>query len=72
MSRIVAIGEEHKVLPFGMVGVEVLALTEPQGAQSAWASLGDDVGLVVLTRLAAEALGPILHEPGQPLWTVMP
>jgi len=72
MSRVVALGEEDQVLPYAMVGVEVLALADPMAAPAAWAGLGDDVGLVILSRDAAEALGQTLHEPGQPLWTVMP
>jgi vacuolar-type H+-ATPase subunit F/Vma7 len=71
MSRIVAIGEERSVVAFPMVGVTTMAVGDAPEARAAWASLPDDVGLVILTRSAAEALQTVLHEPGQPLWAVM-
>jgi vacuolar-type H+-ATPase subunit F/Vma7 len=72
MSRVVALGEEHRVVAFAMVGVAVVAVGDAREARSAWASLPDDVGLVILTRSAAEALQAVLHQPGEPLWAVMP
>lgn len=72
MSRVVALGEEEHVVAFAMIGVEVVAVTDVPAARDAWVSLPDDVGLVILTRRAAEALGPVLQQPGQPLWAVMP
>jgi vacuolar-type H+-ATPase subunit F/Vma7 len=72
MSRVVALGEEHRVVAFAMVGVAVVAVGDATEARAAWASLPDDVGLVILTRSAAEALQPVLHQPGEPLWAVMP
>jgi vacuolar-type H+-ATPase subunit F/Vma7 len=71
MSRILAMGEEQKVAPFAMVGVEVVAVRDPAALRRAWAGYGDNVGLVLLTRSAAAALGKELHEPGHPLWAVM-
>jgi vacuolar-type H+-ATPase subunit F/Vma7 len=71
MSRILAMGEEQKVAPFAMVGVEVVAMRDPVALRRAWAGYGDNVGLVLLTRSAAAALGKELHEPGHPLWAVM-
>jgi vacuolar-type H+-ATPase subunit F/Vma7 len=72
MSSVVAIGEEQQVAPFAMVGVAVIAVDKAAAVSRAWASLGDDVGLVILTRRAATALGPALRSAGGPLWTVMP
>jgi vacuolar-type H+-ATPase subunit F/Vma7 len=71
MSRILAMGEQHKVAPFAMVGVEAVAVSDPVSLRRAWAGFRDDVGLVLLTRSAAAALGKELHEPGHPLWVVM-
>jgi len=71
MSRIVALGEERKVESFAMIGVQVVAVSDAAALRGAWAGLGDDVGLVILTRFAAEALGNDLHAPGHPLWAVM-
>jgi vacuolar-type H+-ATPase subunit F/Vma7 len=71
VSRIVALGEEQHVAPFAMVGVAVIAVDEAIAVRNAWSGLGDDVGLVILTRTAANALGPALQTPGSPLWAVM-
>jgi vacuolar-type H+-ATPase subunit F/Vma7 len=71
MSRILAMGEQQKVAPFAMVGVEVVAVSDPVSLRRAWAGFRNDVGLVLLTRSAAAALGKELHEPGHPLWAVM-
>lgn len=71
MSRIVALGEEKRIAPFAMVGVAVIAVDDTVAVRNAWSDLGDDVGLVILTRGAANALGPALQAPGSPLWAVM-
>lgn len=71
MSRILAMGEQQKVAPFAMVGVEVVAVSDPVSLRRAWAGFRDDIGLVLLTGSAAAALGKELHEPGHPLWVVM-
>jgi vacuolar-type H+-ATPase subunit F/Vma7 len=72
MSRVVALGEEHSVVAFAMVGVAVIAVGDAAETRAAWTSLPDDVGLVILTRSAADSLQPLLHQPGEPLWAVMP
>ncbi len=72
MSRIVALGEEQSVVAFAMVGVTVVAAAGATEARAAWASLPDDVGLVILTGSAADSLRSVLREPGGPLWAVMP
>ena len=54
-----------------MVGVEVVTTRDVAELRRAWAACRDDVGLVVLTRSAAAALGKELHERGRPLWAVM-
>jgi vacuolar-type H+-ATPase subunit F/Vma7 len=72
MSRIVALGEAESAEVFAMVGVEVVAVSDADALKRAWAGLRDDVGLVILTRSAAQMLGRSLHEDGHPLWAVMP
>ncbi|MHB8488601.1 MAG: hypothetical protein ACYDCS_02965 [Candidatus Dormibacteria bacterium] len=72
MSRIVALGEDRDVLAFAMIGVDVIAVTDASATRDEWASLPDDVGLVILTRDSAAALGSMLHQPSRPLWAVMP
>jgi vacuolar-type H+-ATPase subunit F/Vma7 len=72
MSRIVALGEAESVEVFAMVGVGVVAVSDAAALRRTWAGLRDDVGLVILTRSAAEMLGRSLHDAGHPLWAVMP
>jgi vacuolar-type H+-ATPase subunit F/Vma7 len=72
MSRIVAMGEAEDVKAFAMVGVDVVEVSDAASLSRTWAGLRDDIGLVILTRSAAEMLGRTLHEPGHPLWAVMP
>jgi vacuolar-type H+-ATPase subunit F/Vma7 len=72
MSRIVALGEADSVEVFAMVGVDVVAVSDAAALRRTWAGLRDDVGLVILTRSAAQMLGGSLHEAGHPLWAVMP
>lgn len=71
MSRIVALGEAEHVEVFGMVGVDVVAVSDPAALRRTWVGLRDDVGLVILTRSAAQMLGRSLHDAGHPLWAVM-
>jgi vacuolar-type H+-ATPase subunit F/Vma7 len=56
MTRIVAIGSELELAGYALAGVGVEEADGPEAAQRAWAELGDDVGLVLLTAEAARAL----------------
>lgn len=71
MGRIVAIGEAHRARGFGLVGCEVV-VSDAEGARRAWAALGDDVDLVVLTPAMADALVEELQANDAPLVAVMP
>lgn len=71
MSRIVALGEAENVEVFAMVGVDVVAVSDAAALRRTWVGLRDDVGLVILTRSAAQMLGRSLHDAGHPLWAVM-
>ena len=55
-----------------MVGVDVLAVSDAEAVRRTWVGLRDDVGLVILTRSAAQMLGRSLNDAGHPLWAVMP
>lgn len=71
MSRVVVIGESARVLGFALAGATVLE-TDAVGVDAAWQQLPDDVGLVVLTREAADQLERRLAERAGLLWTVVP
>ncbi len=71
MSRIVAIGEEAELTGYALAGVEVVAASGPELVRQAWEQVAEDVGLVLLTRAAHEALrDPIDHR--RLLWVVLP
>lgn len=78
MSRVVAIGERTRVEGFGLAGAEVLVAEDPAAVRVAWAALGSDVGVALLTPAARAALGSPddadLTEvvPGRPLLVVLP
>lgn len=69
MSRIAAVGEQHRVEGFALAGALVVA-TEPGGVPAAWDALPDDVDVIVLTPAAADALGDV--DVGTRLRVVLP
>jgi vacuolar-type H+-ATPase subunit F/Vma7 len=71
VSRVVAIGEEALLDGYALAGVEVVAVRDDRAARRAWAELGEDVGLVLLTPEARGALGHLLGDDG-PIWVVLP
>ncbi len=56
MAAIVAIGDASRLRALELAGVVVLPAESPVEAHRRWADLPDDVGLVLLTQSAAEAL----------------
>ena len=72
MGRIVAIGEEARIMGFALAGV-VLCPAEDSGAvRAAWRELRPDDAVVILTPAAAEALGDEVMRTRPPLTAVMP
>lgn len=72
MGSVIALGESHELDGFALVGADVVHVDDPTLVRTAWAELDDDVGLVVLTGAAAEALGDLLDERPEVLKAVMP
>jgi predicted RNA-binding protein (virulence factor B family) len=70
LAKIAVIGEEGKVLGFGLPGAIVLPAEEPEAVLAAWHSLGEDVAVVVLTSRAARTLAG--RTASWPLTAVMP
>ena len=56
-GRVGVIGDPARVRGYALAGAAVHECAEAEAARSAWASLGDDVVVVVLTQAAAEAIG---------------
>jgi vacuolar-type H+-ATPase subunit F/Vma7 len=73
MAGVAVVGERVRVQGFALAGALVLTADDPVAVRSAWAALGDDVAVVVLTPRAAEALaGEPLAAAGAPLTVVLP
>jgi hypothetical protein len=71
MSSVVALGETHELDGFALVGVTVLAATTPADVIGAWTDLGPDVGLVILSPMAATTLHHLLADRPDTLTVVM-
>jgi vacuolar-type H+-ATPase subunit F/Vma7 len=71
MSRIVAIGAETRLAGYALAGVELQAVDEPDQVREAWAGLGEDVGLVLLTSDARRVLADPI-DGRDLLWAVLP
>lgn len=74
MGAVAAIGERARVAGLALAGALVLEADGTEAVRRAWRSLPGDVGLVILTPAAAEALEPGRTAPGSggPLTAVMP
>ncbi|PWI17969.1 hypothetical protein DI272_30280 [Streptomyces sp. Act143] len=72
MTRLAAIGERLRVVGLRTVGVAVFPADAPDTVRAAWRDLPADVGLVILTPAAADALGPEQLDGQDPLTAVMP
>jgi vacuolar-type H+-ATPase subunit F/Vma7 len=57
MAHIAAIGERRRVIGLTAVGVSAHPAQDPEAVRAAWQALPPDIGLVLLTPAAAEALG---------------
>lgn len=73
MGRIAAIGTGSRVQGFALAGALAVAAETPDDVRNAWAALGGDVVLVILTPSAAEALADRIDDPSSTrLTAVMP
>jgi hypothetical protein len=72
VSEIVAIGEPGLLDGYGLAAVEVRPAADAAAAIHAWAELGADVGLLILTPSAERALSSRLAESRDLVWAVVP
>jgi vacuolar-type H+-ATPase subunit F/Vma7 len=72
MSVVAAIGRPSEVAGFALAGAVVLPARTEAEARAAWASLPDDVGVVLLTEDTGRALAAERTRPRAPLTVVMP
>jgi len=72
MGRIVAIGEEARIVGFTLAGVVLCPADDSGAVRAAWRDLRTDDALVILTGSAAEVLGDEVLRTRLPLTAVMP
>jgi vacuolar-type H+-ATPase subunit F/Vma7 len=60
-SNVAVIGAPSVVRGFALAGAQVIPAEQPAQVRDAWASLPEDVGLVLLTDQAAQALADDLR-----------
>jgi vacuolar-type H+-ATPase subunit F/Vma7 len=72
MGTVAVIGEETAVRGYALAGAIVVPAEDDEAVRAAWAALGSDVEVVVLTARAATALGTAPEAALLPLTVVMP
>ncbi|MGD0084753.1 MAG: hypothetical protein ABSD78_16405 [Acidimicrobiales bacterium] len=72
MGRVAVIGETVHVEGFALAGATVICTEDATGARDAWLTLADDTVLVVLTPMAAAAVGGIPASNDDVLTVVIP
>ena len=72
MATVVALGATHELGGFVLAGATIVRAGTPADATAAWRSLDDDVGLVILSPVAASWLGEVVDERPDVLTAVMP
>jgi len=71
-GTVAAIGDPSVLVGYRLAGVLVHAAGGAAEAQSAWDTMPDDVALVLVTDIVAEALEQRMQRPGAPLSVVIP
>jgi vacuolar-type H+-ATPase subunit F/Vma7 len=72
MARVIALGSGHAIEGFAFAGATVVQAKTDDEVVHAWNSLGDDVGLVILSQEAADTLDTHLRDRPDVLTTVVP
>lgn len=71
MASVVALGDPREVDGFALAGARVVVATDDE-ILATWLALDDDVGLVILSRRAAQILGDRLADHPDVLTAVLP
>ena len=72
VGRVAVLGEQTAVLGYALAGAVVLPADDAPAVRAAWGALDAEIEVVVLTRRAADALGPDRTAGTRPLTVVMP
>jgi vacuolar-type H+-ATPase subunit F/Vma7 len=70
--KVVALGADSELAGFVLVGVEVFPVDTDDEVRRTWATLGDDVALVIATPRVADVLGDELEARPTTLTVVTP
>jgi|GEM_PF-4531277 vacuolar-type H+-ATPase subunit F/Vma7 len=70
--RALAIGDERRLAGYTLAGADVLPAATATAVEAAWADVGDDVGLLVLTPEAFALLERRLADRAELVWAVLP
>ncbi|TDO58762.1 hypothetical protein EV651_10937 [Kribbella sp. VKM Ac-2571] len=71
-TQVAVLGEPIRTAGYGLTGVKLLTATTAAEVRRQWSDLPADVGIVVLTASAAEALGLDRLASGAVLTVVLP
>lgn len=72
MWRVAVLGERALVEGWALGGARVLPADSPEQVRTAWAGVGADVAVVLLTPAAARALDAGTADRSRPLTVVLP
>ncbi|MEU4293131.1 V-type ATP synthase subunit F [Kribbella sp. NPDC026596] len=72
MTTVAVLGEPVRTSGYGLAGAQLLAATTPDEVRRCWHELPADVGVVLLTPAAADALGRQVLESAAVLTVVLP
>jgi len=72
MSAAVAIGDPRRLDGYALAGADVLGAATEAEVEAAWARVGEDTRLVVLTAEAHAVVAERLAERDTLVWAVMP
>lgn len=72
MGKFAVLGEEARVVNFGLGGAVVVPADGPEAVRAAWTALPEETAVVLLTAAAAGALGDTASAAGGRLVVVMP
>ncbi|MBX3099597.1 MAG: hypothetical protein KF761_08455 [Salinibacterium sp.] len=71
-DTVVALGENSRLAGFPLAGVRLVSAETPDAVREAWASLPSGIATVILTSMAAEALGDAATGVAGPMTVVCP
>lgn len=72
MTQVAVLGDPSRTVGYGLAGARLLMATTPDEVRRRWSELPAEIGVVLLTAAAAEALGPECLDAAPVLTAVLP